>query len=69
MESQNMGEYTIVNNGMLSIGDIDFNQKPDFSDIWYPGSGHPTGKANLWLNSDNKDLFGVLEVTSDNTFD
>jgi len=69
MESQNMMEYTIKNNGMISIENIDYNLEPDLSDIWHPGSGHPTGKANLWLSSDGKDLFGVLEVTSDNTFD
>ncbi len=69
LEFRNMMEYVLVNNGKISIEEMDYSVPPDFIDTWVPGSGHPAGEVHLWVRSDGNNLYGVLEVTSDNTYD
>lgn len=62
--------YTIQSNGAIRIDGVpDALGDADFSDFWVPTSGHPSGYTYVWLRSDGEYLYGILEVTGDNTYD
>ncbi|MHB9093560.1 MAG: leucine-rich repeat domain-containing protein [Eubacteriales bacterium] len=45
------------------------SQKPFFKEYCVPGSGHPQGYTYGWVTNDNKNLYVVIDFTSDNTMD
>ncbi len=70
MTPDNMEPYTLQNNGAIEVdGTPDGLGEADFSDFWMPMSGHPWGDTQVWLRSDGEYLYGVMDITSDNTWD
>jgi hypothetical protein len=70
MRPELMLPYVITNNGIIAVDGVpDSLGAPDFSDYWTPTSGHPCGYTYLWLRSDGEYLYGLMEITSDNTYD
>jgi uncharacterized repeat protein (TIGR01451 family) len=70
MTPELMLPYVITNNGIITVDGVpDSLGAPDFSDYWTPASGHPYGYTYLWLRCDSEYLYGLMEITGDNTYD